>query len=45
MTVERRADAKIAKLKDGLNALIRETEMLKQELNTLKKNCPPSNEA
>ena len=36
MTVERRAESKIAKLKDGLNALIRETEMLKQELN--KKN-------
>lgn len=33
MTVERRAEAKISKLKDGLNALIREVEMLKQELN------------
>ena len=43
MTVERRAEAKIAKLKDGLNALIRETEMLKQELN--KRNFPSNTEA
>lgn len=33
MTVERRAEAKISKLKDGLNALIKETDLLKQELN------------
>ena len=32
MTVEKRAEAKIEKLKQGLNALIKETENLKLDL-------------
>ena len=32
MTVEKRAEAKIEKLKLGMNALIRETENLKLEI-------------
>ena len=33
MTVEKRAEGKIEKLKSGLNALIRENENLKLEAN------------
>lgn len=33
MTIEKRCEAKIEKLKQGMNSLIKEIDMLKMELN------------